>query len=106
MDPTAIVYSDEASMANGSNGDSTLPMVTPQIVEEPETGLVPQAQAQPIARLFGDQCIFVNALSTTGMSRVLWVLMTRPGSTLLPWPKDYISLVTGRRKERWSCGTS
>ena len=36
-------------------------MVTPQIVEEPETGLVPQAQAQPIARLFGDQQIFINA---------------------------------------------
>ena len=48
-------------MANGSNGESTLPMVTSQIVEEPETGLVPQAQAQPVARLFGDQCIFVNA---------------------------------------------
>ena len=55
------VYSDEASMANGSNGESTLPMVTPQIVEEPEMGLVPQAQAQPVAGLFGDQRIFVNA---------------------------------------------
>ena len=62
MDPTAAVYSDETSMANGSNGESTLlPMVTPQIVEEPETGLVPQAQAQPVAGLFGDQRIFVNA---------------------------------------------
>ena len=48
-------------MANGSNGESALPMVTPQIVEEPETGLVPQAQAQPVAGLFGDQRIFVNA---------------------------------------------
>ena len=48
-------------MANGSNGESTLPMVTPQIVEEPEMGLVPQAQAQPVAGLFGDQRIFVNA---------------------------------------------
>ena len=48
-------------MANNSNGESTLPMVTPQIVEEPETGLVPQAQAQPVAGLFGDQRIFVNA---------------------------------------------
>ena len=37
-----IVYSDEASMANGSNAESTLPMVTPQVVEEPETGLVPK----------------------------------------------------------------
>ena len=61
MDLTATVYSDEASMANGSNGESTLLMVTPQIVEEPETGLVPQAQAQPVAGLFGDQRIFVNA---------------------------------------------
>ena len=48
-------------MANGSNGESTLPMVTPQIVEEPETGLVPQAQAQSVAGLFGDQRIFMNA---------------------------------------------
>ena len=48
-------------MANGSNGESTLPMVTPQIVEEPEMGLIPQAQAQPVAGLFGDQRIFVNA---------------------------------------------
>ena len=54
MDPTATVYSDEASMANGSNGESTLPMVTPQIMEEPETGLVLQAQVQLIAGLFGD----------------------------------------------------
>ena len=62
MDPAATVYSDEASMANGSNGESTLlPMVTPQIVEESETGLVPQAQAQPVAGLFSDQCIFVSA---------------------------------------------
>ena len=50
-------------MANGSNGESTLPMVTPQIVEEPEMVLVPQAQAQaqPVAGLFGDQRIFLNA---------------------------------------------
>ena len=61
MDPAATVYSDEASMVNGSNGESTLPMVTPQAVEEPEMGLVPQAQAQPVAGLFGDQRIFVNA---------------------------------------------
>ena len=61
MDLTATVYSDEASMANGSNGESALSMVTPQIVEEPETGLVPQAQAQSVAGLYGDQRIFVNA---------------------------------------------
>ena len=61
MDPAVTVYSDEASMVNGSNGESTLPMVTPQAVEEPEMGLVPQAQAQPVAGLFGDQRIFVNA---------------------------------------------
>ena len=61
MDATAIVYSDEASMANGNNGESTLPMVTTQIVEEPETGVVPQGQAQLVTGLFGDQCIFVSA---------------------------------------------
>ena len=48
-------------MVNGSNGETTLPVVTPQVVEEPETGLVPQAQAQPVAGLFGDQRIFVSA---------------------------------------------
>ena len=61
MGQHVTVYSDEASMANGSNGESTLPMVTAQIVEEPKTGLVPQAQAQPTAWLFGDQWIFVSA---------------------------------------------
>ena len=30
-------------------------------MEKPETGLVPQAQAQLVARLFGDQRIFVSA---------------------------------------------
>ena len=55
------VYSDEASMANGSNGESTLQVVTPQEVEEPEVGLVPQVQTQPVASLFSDQRIFLNA---------------------------------------------
>ena len=48
-------------MANGNNGESTLPMITPRIVEELEMGLVPQAQAQPVAGLFSDQHIFVSA---------------------------------------------
>ena len=54
MDPIATVYLDEASMANGSNGESSLLMVTTQIMEEPEMGLVPQAQAQPVVGLFAD----------------------------------------------------
>ena len=45
-------------MANGSNGESTLLVVTPQVVEELEMGLIPQAQAQPAAGLFGNQRIF------------------------------------------------
>ena len=48
-------------MANGSNGESTLVMVTPQIVEEPEIGLVPHAQAQPVAGLFNGEHIFISA---------------------------------------------
>ena len=48
-------------MANGNNGESTLPMVIPQIVEQPKTGLVSQAQAQPVAGLFSDEHIFMNA---------------------------------------------
>ena len=51
------VYTDEASMANGSNGESMLQVVTPQAVEEPKVGLVPQVQTQPVTSLFGDQRI-------------------------------------------------
>ena len=61
FDPNVIVYSDEASMVNGNNGETTLPVVTPQVVEEPKIGLVPQAQVQPVAGLFSDQRIFVSA---------------------------------------------
>ena len=55
------VYSDEASMANGNNGESTLQVVTPQAIDEPEVGLVPQAHAQPVVPLFGDRRIFMSA---------------------------------------------
>ena len=47
-------------MASG-NDSNGVPVVTPQQIEEPETGLVPQ-EPRPLARdLFGDQRIFVNA---------------------------------------------
>ena len=52
FDPNVIVYLDEASMVNDSNGETTLPMVTPQVVEKREMGLIPQAQAQLIAEFF------------------------------------------------------
>ena len=55
------VYLDEVSMANGSNGESTLQVVTLQAFEELEMVLVPQTQAQPVAPLFHDKRIFVNA---------------------------------------------
>ena len=45
---------------NGSNGESTLQMVTPQAIEEPKMGLVPQMQAQLIAPLFGARRVFVS----------------------------------------------
>ena len=48
-------------MANGSNGETTIPVVNPYVVEEPETGLIPQAQAQLVAGLFSDQQVFMNA---------------------------------------------
>ena len=38
IDQNMTVYLDEASMANGSNGESMLLVVTPQVVEEPKTG--------------------------------------------------------------------
>lgn len=55
----ATIYSNEASIANanGSNGTSVLPMVAPQIVEELETGLVPQWPKSLVAKFFGDQRI-------------------------------------------------
>ena len=36
-------------------------MVTPQAIDEPEVGLVPQAHAQLVVPLFGDRRIFVSA---------------------------------------------
>ena len=48
-------------MANGSNGESTLQVVTPQAIDEPEVGLVPQMHTQPVAPFFGDRRIFVSA---------------------------------------------
>ena len=44
QEQNVTVYSDEASMANGSNEGSTLQVVTPQEIEEPKMGLVPKAQ--------------------------------------------------------------
>ena len=61
MDQHTAVYPEKASMPNASNGESTLPVVTPQVVEEPEMGRIPQAQAQPVAGLFSDQRMFVSA---------------------------------------------
>ena len=61
QEQNVTVYSDEALMANGSNGESTLQVVTPQTIDEPKVGLVPQAHAQPVAPLFGDRRIFVSA---------------------------------------------
>ena len=45
MDENVTVYLDDASMANGSNGESTPQVVALQAIEEPEMGLVPQTQA-------------------------------------------------------------
>ena len=56
-----MVYSDEASMANGNSEESTLQVVTPQAIEELDMGLIPQMQAQSIAPFFGDRGILLNA---------------------------------------------
>ena len=50
-----MVYSDETSMvsSNGGNGDTTLLVIKPQVVEEPEIEFMPQAQTQLVASLFG-----------------------------------------------------
>ena len=39
----------------------TLQVVTPQEIDEPEVGLVPQSHTQPVTPLFGDRRIFVSA---------------------------------------------
>ena len=61
FDPNVTLHSDEASMVNGSNGENILLVVNPQVVEEPETGLAPQAQAQPVVGFFSDRRIFISA---------------------------------------------
>ena len=61
QEQNVTVYSDEALMANGSNEESTLYVVTPQAVDEPEVGLVPQMHTQLGAPLFGNRRVFVNA---------------------------------------------
>ena len=44
--------------------------------------------------------------NTIGMSRVLWVVMKKLGSTLLPWHKDCMTLDTEQKNVKWNCGTS
>ena len=61
QEQNVTVYSDEASMGNGNNGESTLQVVTPQAIDEPEVGLIPQMHTQAVAPLFGDRKIFVSA---------------------------------------------
>ena len=53
FDQRVMMYSDEASIANGSgiNGESTVPIVA-QAVEEPKTRLAPQPQIQLVAMFF------------------------------------------------------
>ena len=92
-------------MANGSNGESTLPMVTPQLVEEPETGLVPQAQAQPVAGLFGDQRIFVNAPQYHWHVQGAVAMDEEATQLLLPWPGGCMNLVTEHKHVKWNSGT-
>ena len=45
---------------SGSNGTSALPIVRTLVVEELDTGLVPQTTICPKGTLFGDQRIFVG----------------------------------------------
>ena len=54
QEQNVTVYSDEASMANGRNGESTLQVMTRQVVYEPKVGLVLQKPTQLGAPLFGD----------------------------------------------------
>lgn len=56
------MYSDEASMANGYRNNGTpLPIIPPQVIEEPQSQLVPQQPKPPAINLFSDQRIFINA---------------------------------------------
>ena len=51
IDPNVTVYSDEASMVDGNNGESTLPVVTPEVVEKQRWA---RPQAQLVVGLSGD----------------------------------------------------
>ena len=55
--PDVTMYSDKASMTNGngSNGDSTLPIATPQTIKEAKTEVVSHTQIQLVAILFRDR---------------------------------------------------
>ena len=105
FDPNVIVYSDEASMVNGSDGETTLPMVTPQVVEELETGLVPEAQAQRVARLFGDQRIFVSAPPYHWNVQGAVDADDKARYHIDALAQRLHHMVTVPKKEKWHCGT-
>ena len=48
-------------MVNGSNGETTLLVVTPQVVEEPKTGLVPKLKLSRLQDFLGTNEFFVSA---------------------------------------------
>ena len=50
QEQNAMVYSDEASMGNGSNRESTLQVVTPQVIDEPKVGLFPKCIPNRVLR--------------------------------------------------------
>ena len=91
-------------MANGSNEESILLVVTPQAIEEPEVGLAPQMQTQPVAFLFSDRRILLMPRNTTGTSRVLWVQTKKLGNILLPWPNDCMNLIIVQKIVKWKYG--
>ena len=78
------MYSDETSMANcsGNNWDSTLPVVTPQAVEEPKVGLIPKLKLSRLHHFLVVKGSLWMHHSNTSMSKVLLVQMTRLDSNL------------------------
>ena len=80
-------------------------MVTPQAIQEPELGLVPQMHAQPVASLFGDRRIFVNAL------QYIWHVQSAVGADkearqhIVALARVYMNSVTVQKIVRWKYGT-
>ena len=92
-------------MVNGNNGETTLLVVMPQVVEEPKTGFIPQAQAQPVVGLFGDQQIFVSAPQYNRHVQGVLGANNKARHHINAFAQRLHQFGHAQKKERWNCGT-